>query len=86
MRNAGAVPVQSLDIQWSCEEGGEAPQLTVHAADLAASLPLAPGQRLTAPLVLRGQLLASRPEDCLSVAGSESRWSASGRLLFFLLF
>ncbi len=78
MRNCGSVPVHGLDVQWSCEEGGESPHLALQTEQLLASLPLEPGQQLTAPLLLRGQLLSSRSDDCLSVAGSESRWSASG--------
>jgi hypothetical protein len=80
MRNAGSVPVEGVSVEWSCEEG-EAPYLAVETEELGASLPLHPGQLLTAPLRMRGQLLATscRTEDCLSVAGSESRWSASGQ-------
>lgn len=79
MRNSGSVAVESLEVQWSCEEGGgEPPHLSVETGQLAASLPLPPGQLLTAPLVVRGQLLTCRADDCLSVAGSDSRWSASG--------
>ena len=80
MRNAGSIPVQSVSVEWSCDEGGEAPYLAVETGELAASLPLLPGQLLTAPLRMRGQILTARQEDCLSVAGSESRWSASGRI------
>jgi hypothetical protein len=79
MRNAGSVPVEGVSVEWSCEEG-EAPYLAVETEELGASLPLHPGQLLTAPLRMRGQLLtACRTEDCLSVVGSESRWSASGQ-------
>ena len=79
MKNVGSVPVHSLDLQWSCEEGAaDQPHLTLQTADLATRLPLAPQQQLSTPLVLCGQLLTCRAEDCLSVAGSESRWSASG--------
>jgi hypothetical protein len=84
MRNAGSVPVEGVSVEWACEEG-EAPYLAVETEELGASLPLHPGQLLTAPLRMRGQLAATscRTEDCLSVAGSESRWSASGQNFIF---
>jgi hypothetical protein len=82
MRNVGTVPVHNLDLEWSCEEsGGGSPQLTLETAELGASLPLQPRQQLSTQLVVRGQLNNNsyRTEDCMSLAGSESRWSASGR-------
>jgi len=79
VRNQGTVPVCDLDMRWEAGEDGEAPEVIVDLSTIPDHLPLLPGSSFHLSFKLRGINNQNyRGEDCVSIAGSDSRWSATG--------
>ena len=83
--NSGRLPVESLDVEPPPAEGNSPPNIELDLASLESALPLQPGQTVTLRVGLTGVVDTAvssailRPEDSVSVASDNTRWSlASG--------